>query len=213
MGGDGSGCWNYHRKRRTVEDTWALDVSALSLRGSLSYPLTGTARAIRITGNENLLPVRYSFIVDDDGPALDLTYSSQQSTLEALLEPEYTERVELLTTEPVRGGVRWWFACPVTSKGERCRRRVAKLYLPPGRHGFGCRRCHDLTYESSQESHAYDGAAAFMAAGERSGPAYEGCRSFLANLNKAARIRRKRNAMSPTLLDTFDEVFGLDKKS
>jgi len=33
-----------------------------------------------------------------------------------------------------------------------CRRRVAKLYVPPGGHLFGCRHCYDLTYKSSQES-------------------------------------------------------------
>jgi hypothetical protein len=213
MGGDGSGRWNYHEKRRTVEDTWTLDISALSLRGSLSYPLTGTARAIRITGNENVLPVRYSLVEDEEGPSLDLTYTRQQSTLEALLVPEYTERVGLLTSEPVRGGVRWWFTCPATSRGERCRRRVAKLHLPPEGHEFGCRQCHDLTYESSQESHATDGLAASMAMGDRSSPAYEVCKVYLANLNKATRWQRKRNATSPTLLEAFDEMFGLDKKS
>ena len=31
-----------------------------------------------------------------------------------------------------------------------CGARVKKLYLPPGTRYFGCRRCHDLTYESVQ---------------------------------------------------------------
>ena len=212
MGGDGSGRWNDHEKRRIVEDTWTLDIGILSLRGSLSSSLTGTARAIRITGNRNALPVRYSLVEDDDGLALDLTYTRRQSPLGAFLEPEYTERVGLLTTEPVRGGVRWWFACPVTSKGERCRRRVAKLHLPPGGQGFGCRQCHDLTYESSQESHATDGLAAFMASGDRSGEAYEALRVYLARLDKAARWQRKKKAMSPSLIEAFDEMFGTGKE-
>jgi hypothetical protein len=213
MGGDGSGGWNYHDKRRTVEDTWTLDISALSLRGSLSHPHTGTARAIRIAGNTNVLPVRYSLVEDDEGPALRIRYARQRSLFEAFLERYYGERVGLLITEPARGGVRWWFACPLASEGEPCGRRVAKLHLPPGGRGFGCRRCHDLTYESSQQSHATDSLAAFMAGGVRSGESYEACRIYLANFNKAIRWQRKKNAMSPSLFEAFEEKYGLDKKS
>jgi hypothetical protein len=212
MGGEGSGRWHYHDKRRTVEDSWVFEIAALSLRGSLTSPLTGTARAIRITGNRNVLPVRYSLVEDEEGPALDLTYTRQQSPLKTFLEPEYTERVGLLTTEPARGGVRWWFACPVTSKDERCKRRVAKLYFPPGERGFGCRQCHDLTYESSQESHATDGLAARLAGG-RSGEEYEVLKVHLASLKKAERWLSKKNAMSPSLIEAFEEMFGLDKGS
>ena len=45
------------------------------------------------------------------------------------------------------GNVRWWFSCP------RCRRRVAKLYLPPqpAEPEFACRQCHQLTYRSVQQ--------------------------------------------------------------
>jgi len=32
-----------------------------------------------------------------------------------------------------------------------CRRRVAKLYLPPGGKCFGCRHCYNRTYESCKE--------------------------------------------------------------
>ena len=34
MGGEGSGRWNDHDKRRTVEDTWALEIVAMSPRGA-----------------------------------------------------------------------------------------------------------------------------------------------------------------------------------
>lgn len=49
--------------------------------------------------------------------------------------------VPLLTTRPNYGGVKWWFGCPA------CRRRVRKLYLPPGHKYFVCRRCYRLAYE------------------------------------------------------------------
>ncbi len=40
---------------------------------------------------------------------------------------------------------------PLVVNGRQCLRRVAKLYQD-GR-DFGCRRCHGLTYRSSQEAH------------------------------------------------------------
>ena len=62
---------------------------------------------------------------------------------------DYT--VQLTTTRPRFGGLRWWFVCPLIVNGRPCDRRVGKLYLPPPARYFGCRRCHDLTYTSSQE--------------------------------------------------------------
>jgi hypothetical protein len=40
--------------------------------------------------------------------------------------------------------------------GRECGRRVGKLYLPPRARDFGCRRCHNLIYRSSQHAHAFD---------------------------------------------------------
>jgi hypothetical protein len=211
MGGEGSGRWNDYEKRRTVEQSWTLDIATLSLRGSLSYPLTGTSRAIRIMGNTNVLPVRYALEEDDEGPVLNLTYTLWRSLIETFLELDSHERVRLLTTEPARGGVRWWFACPFTIEGERCERRVAKLYLPPGEDRFGCRQCHDLAYESSQESHMTDKLAATVAAVDTSGEATEYFKKYLAHLAKEGRHRRKKRAMSPGLFDVFEEEFGLGK--
>lgn len=51
------------------------------------------------------------------------------------------------------GGERPWFICPLVVREVPCGRRCTKLYLPPGARYFGCRRCHDLTYASSQEAH------------------------------------------------------------
>jgi len=62
----------------------------------------------------------------------------------------------LQTTPTAIGGMRWWFTCALLVSGRSCGRRVSKLCLPPGSRYFGCRRCHDLTYASCQESHKYD---------------------------------------------------------
>ncbi len=42
------------------------------------------------------------------------------------------------------------FVCGLVVNGRSCGARVKKLYLPPGGRYFGCRRCHDVTYESAQ---------------------------------------------------------------
>ena len=55
--------------------------------------------------------------------------------------------VQLTTTSLPWGGNRYWFTCPNST----CRRRVGKLYLPPGSIYFACRACHGLTYRSCQE--------------------------------------------------------------
>ena len=65
-------------------------------------------------------------------------------------------KVSLVTTRPHFGGLRWWFICPLVVDDTPCRRRVGKLYLPPGGVYYGCRHCYDLTYESCQESHRWD---------------------------------------------------------
>lgn len=60
--------------------------------------------------------------------------------------------VELFTTKPHFGGIRWWFICP----NEKCEKMVTKLYQPPGAKYFLCRRCNNLTYQSCRDSHKYD---------------------------------------------------------
>lgn len=59
-------------------------------------------------------------------------------------------RVELTATPCNYGGVRLWFVCPLYIAGRACRRRVGRLYLPPGGRYFGCRHCYNLTYVSTQ---------------------------------------------------------------
>jgi len=70
-----------------------------------------------------------------------------------LLETGPSTQCLLLREAPsVIGGTRIWFACP------NCAQTVGILHLPPGGSEFACRRCHNLTYRSCQESHRYDRA-------------------------------------------------------
>jgi hypothetical protein len=63
-------------------------------------------------------------------------------------ESQIEEHIQVVTTRPYFGGLRWWFVCPLIVNGRVCQRRVRKLYLPRGGRYFGCRHCYHLTYES-----------------------------------------------------------------
>jgi hypothetical protein len=68
--------------------------------------------------------------------------------------------IVLETTPTQFGGKRWWFICPLAVRGVACNRRAGKLYLPPEAKYFGCRRCHQLSYRSCQETHKRNDYAA-----------------------------------------------------
>jgi hypothetical protein len=62
------------------------------------------------------------------------------------------QAIVLVSTRQPNGGERYWFLCPAINCSQRC----TKLYLPPGRKIFACRKCHNLTYKSCNESHQLD---------------------------------------------------------
>jgi hypothetical protein len=89
--------------------------------------------------------------------------------------------IRLETTRPHRGGLRWWFTCPVVVNGEPCGRRVQKLYLPPHQGPyFGCRHCYHLGYDSRNQD------------------------AKMRAILKAQRIRRRLGG-SPSLYELFPE--------
>lgn len=146
MGGYGSGRWEGYTRRIQAEECRALDVRDLWREGLLKQGVTwqglwwwrtpdGKERAsITLTATAERVVVSYT-IRPLDGPKRD---------------PEqvgYAVPV-VWTAQPV-GGRHPWFLCP----GERCGRRVAKLYLPlyvRGSRRFLCRHCWGLSYESRQ---------------------------------------------------------------
>src|SRR5215831_9832210 len=154
MGGLGSGRRLGFRKR-TVEACVALKIqtivragllqgfggaSTITWRDPAGAPIFSCdVRVERLSFSWVLLRLVYT--VPATGEAVDLT-------------------VPLVTTCPPRSGSRWWFTCPLgtwvagPSGGawRGCERRVGRLYLPPRKRAFGCRRCHNLTYRSTQTS-------------------------------------------------------------
>ena len=139
MGGYGSG-WQ-GPKRATVEDSLVLSVSALRRAGALvpGERMGGTWGWTYEGEDRPHAIVRYEAdLTEPDYPWLRLRYCVNGERVDCV--------VRLVTTRPNYGGRRWWFLCPLV------RRRVAKLYLPPGGGLFGSREAHGLTYAFCQAS-------------------------------------------------------------
>jgi len=151
MGGLGSG--NFRPRKRTVESCFMVDIiplvrmqvvqAGVRREGTLCWP-TSASGAHR-TGLEYVVDTR-------EGQWMRLHYRYQAQDGAPAEEVEYW--LQFVTTPQHYGGMRWWFRCPLVVDGEACARRVRKLYLPPGEKYFGCKRCHQLTYESRRDQWA-----------------------------------------------------------
>ena len=142
-----------HRKQ-LVTDAHSLDMVQLAGRGGLS-----DCEIWRSTwrGWSGVSEVQYVLVSDDFGPWA-LAVAHRDSSGNSVAYP-----VLLDATRPYFGGRRWWFRCPHhghdddvgvadhVHDGDTCDRRVRILYRPPGAARFGCRICHQLTYQSRQQ--------------------------------------------------------------
>jgi hypothetical protein len=143
MGGCGSGRWQLHTKATTVENCRELDLGRLARDGAFVPWHTGSLRWLR--GEVETGSISYTVRPLEADLMLVLSYTFT-ATGQAVEEPV------ILENTPTRfGGVRWWGRCPLVVEGRPCRRRIRKLYLPPGGRYFGCRSCYRLTYKSAQE--------------------------------------------------------------
>ncbi len=150
MGGYGSG-WQ-GSKKITVEGSLSLSISALVRKKAI------TPKA-RSTGSWC-----WSYEGADE-PHATIGYEANLMDLEAAwLRLHYQAdgepvdyRINLVSTKPNYGGLRWWFICPLVRRDGGPPRRVAKLYLPPGGRYFGSRGGYGLTYTSCQESGKFRG--------------------------------------------------------
>jgi hypothetical protein len=145
MGGFGSGRWGWHSKKAVVEDCKTLDLNQLAREGSSVAGRTASLRWLR--GEEETGSIGYAVRPRAGGLLLVLSY--RWSRADGQGQPVELP-IPLETTRPRFGGLRWWGRCPLAVNGVACRRRVAKLYLPPEERYFGCRTCHRLTYHSAQ---------------------------------------------------------------
>lgn len=153
MGSSSSGNHNHWwrgEKKKTVEECLSLDANRWMREGILKAGVerNGSWRWTYRSGNS--FSVSYEVqTLDLDNSRVRLFYSW---TWNGQSEPQSADYPVALTTTRLRfGGLRWWFICPLIVNGQECNRRVGKLYLPARARYFGCRHCHDLTYQSAQE--------------------------------------------------------------
>lgn len=134
MGGYGSGRRPSPSRHRQVESCLALDIDTIP-RPILAGNEGDIDLTLRLTPNV----VRCSYLVRCDPWGFELV----------LWMPSIgriVSRVRLDHVSAKFGGARPYFLCP------SCGARGRKLYWPlEGPGGIGCRRCHELSYSSSQE--------------------------------------------------------------
>ena len=141
MGGIGSGCWYRFDKKQTVDESLSLAVG--DFQGRLFPGLSGSFTWTRYGGWESSI----GYYITGSNPRI-VTLHYCRNDFDHVEIP-----VHLQSTPAHFGGRRWWFTCPLEIDGVPCQRRVGKLHKPPTARYFGCRKCHNLTYRSSQEAH------------------------------------------------------------
>lgn len=144
MGGYGSGRRGFYSKKDTVEDCLAIDINWCIRNGYIKPDHWNMGALTWSRNGEKTSSISYESRCDMDPPYVRLMYTWRKTD-------EVDFRVYLTTTSPNYGGVRWWFICPLITKGRYCGKRVGKIYSAPGSRYFGCRHCQDLTYTSCQE--------------------------------------------------------------
>jgi hypothetical protein len=146
MGGCFSGRWGNHRKATTAEECRVIDLAAVH-DGS---PTAGRAGVLRWHGRTGVAAEVGFAVVPTAAGGLALRLAYRWTPGRSEDGREVTLLVALERAALPQGGFRWWGRCPLAREGTPCRRRVGKLYLPPGSAYFGCRACHRLAYASSQ---------------------------------------------------------------
>lgn len=149
MVGFGSGNWVRYGTKSTVEQSLTLAVK--DLRGKIHPRGSGSFTWTWPNGDASSIGFSVTF---RNKPTLTLRYCWRDSE-------EVQTPVRLQVTPTHFGGHRWWFTCPLTPDGTPCKRRVGKLHLPPDGKLFGCRKCHNLTYQSCQEAHQWERMLSF----------------------------------------------------
>ena len=123
--------------KKTVESSLALDILDFTRKDCLHPGAEGVKdwhRGERVLGS-----ITWQMTAED---SLELTYLLRASHQGPSVRRSYPVK---LTRTPTRfDGERPWFLCP------SCKKKVRKLYLPPGATYFLCRSCHDLSYQSRQ---------------------------------------------------------------
>lgn len=165
MGDTGSGNsdhWWRGARKQLVEDCLSIDAGRWTRAGILRAGASSSGSWAWRHGDRVRAELAYvADLADGRAPAVWLSHGGGSGGGQD--RADYP--VPLECTRQRNGGLRWWFLCPLGPLGRPCRRRCARLYLPPGARYFGCRGCHRLTYRSCQEGHRSRALMARLAAG------------------------------------------------
>jgi hypothetical protein len=135
------------KKRKQVESCVVLDLGAQKLGGLLE---TGCGpHLFDATHFRTGLFFVHTPVFDTEEANL-IIFRTVWDTGEFHLLAPYRIGLERVPTN--FGGHRTWLKCPLEVNSKTCGKQARKLYLPPGKHKFGCRKCHDLAYRASQET-------------------------------------------------------------
>jgi hypothetical protein len=145
MGGYGSGRtegWG----RCVVEDARILDVDRLTQEGVVAPDLwrSGSWLWLDAATGERVASIGYEVETGTDAGSLRVHYTITNHESGRPWPMDY--RLELVTTRPHFGGVRWWLLCPLSG------RRVRKLYANRSSDYFASRAALGLTYRSCREN-------------------------------------------------------------
>ena len=139
----------YFDPKTTVEQATQLNIFKLKEFGLLDgYAATTLSWKWRLSGRKTSIGIIAD--IEKAEPFIRVNYTTTDRNTDE--KTDYNYKISLTTTPCNFGGVRYWFICPLSINGVYCGRRVGSLYLAPGRKYFGCRYCHDLSYESRNES-------------------------------------------------------------
>src|SRR5260370_34833840 len=150
MGGFGSG--ERREKKITPERCLRLDVVCIEQPAVMRHKtIPGGTLTWRNRLGKRILSLAYwlEFKAEDQR----VVHLAQKVEADGT-ETRFVEPILLTSTIPTFGGKRWWFICPLIEDEVACKRRVKKLFLPPGEVYFGGRTCYGLTYESAQSHDA-----------------------------------------------------------
>src|SRR5271168_2772237 len=138
MGGFGSG--ERKIKRITVERCLRLDVKRIEQPRVMKCNRISGGRLTWSNGRgERMLSLSYWLELNT---AHDRVVHLCEKQKADGTESRFDEPILLTSTVPNFGGTRWWFICPLIEDGVACKRRVKRLFLPPGEVYFGCRACY-----------------------------------------------------------------------
>jgi hypothetical protein len=141
MGGIGSGV--KRRRKIAVEECLSISVATHLGNGSIARPgdtSSGLWRRHDKRGDAMGVVGYVAHLYADEG-WLRLFYAARGKVIDRV--------IQLRTSRPNYGGLRWWFVCPVTGKW------TTKLYLLPGGSVWVSREGGGLTYLSCRESGRY----------------------------------------------------------